>query len=52
MVINGNTGVVSWSEPVAGVYQIYIRATNQLATAYTSYKLTVTGSYSCIAYTP
>jgi hypothetical protein len=51
MVINGQTGVVGWSYPIAGVYNIYIRATNQLGSATTNYKLTVTGSYSCNAYT-
>lgn len=52
MVINSQTGVVAWSDPVAGVYKITIRATNQLGTKSAYFYLTVTGSYSCIASTP
>jgi hypothetical protein len=52
MVINAQTGVVAWSYPIAGVYKITIRATNQMGSRTAFFTLTVTGSYSCIASTP
>jgi hypothetical protein len=51
MVINSQTGVVGWGSAVAGVYNVVIKATNQMGTATTSYTLTVTESYSCTSYT-